>query len=976
MKNVLLSGLLMFSTLVMSAQVAVKGVVTSGDDGLPIVAASVFEKGTSNGVITDPDGNYSITVHNENATLVFSSIGFKTTELRVGNRGVIDITLEVDSQLIDEVVVMGYSSKTRGEITSAVTTVSSEKLHDVVSNNIGDMLQGKVSGVTIVKDSGRPGASPSIRVRGTSSIHASQEPLYVVDGIIGGSYDPDDVESVTVLKDVGSTGMFGAQANSGVLVITTKKAKSSKLQFNFKANFGLITPDFSRQGLMNTKELYTYYREYFRDPETHLIDDLAFRSALPSSILENDTDWRDLITQNAFLQNYHFSVMGKKDWYSGYLSFSYYNEDGTIRHTGYKQLNVRSNNTFNLTKWLTLTANLNVSGNMSDEPDGNLVYYVGENIPFDSPYDADGNLRSFKQSKLYGRYDVNPMFGFESGKDVRNSKGFGTDLDFVLTAKITPWLSFVSQTRSTVGFWHSHYHRFADVEYMKGGDEIEDSMSYSYGGISTNMFKFDKDFGKHSIRGLVGYEGQMTWNNSLSGSGQGLPFGLSVLDVASANKDAGGNRSKSGMQSFISEANYSYGQRYFLTGSFRVDQSSTFNKDHRTAIFPAISAAWAVNNEPFFHSDVITYLKFKASVGKTGMKDIGSSKYLEAFAYSTQYDSNSAAVPIQMANKDLKWEETTQINAGLEAGITDRISIDLNYYNNTTNDLLIYRDLPPTGGFSSQWQNLGSVRNTGFEFAINVTPVKTRDLRWDMDFNISYNKNKLFNFGEGVQFIQSNYRSLSQIYRDGVPMYTWYLREYAGVDPQTGREQFVAEDGSLTYDYASARFVEAGTPIIPWMGGVGTQVTWKNFKLIANGSFVWGNTLYGRARASRLATFVSNSLQPSNEDKIWRQPGDEATIGLPAYALASVYHTGDLVKGNYFKLRNVTLSYTLPKSITKDTGLTLSLSCDNLFTGTTVWGPDPEVSLSADSGVAGMIESIDNRYPNKKQFIFQINFTF
>ena len=358
------------------------------------------------------------------------------------------------------------------------------------------------------------------------------------------------------------------------------------------------------------------------------------------------------------------------------------------------------------------------------------------------------------------------------------------------------------------------------------------------------------------------------------------------------------------------------------------------------------------------------------------MKDIGASKYLEAFAYSTQYDSNSAAVPIQMANKDLKWEETTQINVGAEIGITDRISLDINYYRNTTNNLLVYRDLPPTGGFSSQWQNLGSVRNTGFELALNVTPVKTKDLRWDVDFSISNNKNKLFGFGEGVQFIQSNYRSLSQIYRDGVPIYTWYLREYAGVDPQTGREQFVAEDGSLTYDYASARFVEAGTPIIPWQGGVGTQVSWKNFKLTANGSFVWGNTLYGRARASRLATFVSNSLMPSNEDKIWRKPGDDATIGLPAYALASVYHTGDLVKGNFFKLRNVTLSYTLPKSITKDNTLTLSLSCDNLFTLTSVWGADPEVSLSADSGVAGMIESIDNRYPNKKQFIFQVNFSF
>lgn len=977
MKKVLLFGLLMLSTLVASAQVAVKGLVKAGDDGQPMVGASVFEKGTLNGVITDIDGNYSITVKDANAVLVFSSVGFKTTEVPVGGRNIVNIVLDVDSQLIDEVVVMGYSSKTRGEITSAVTTVSSEKLKDVVSNNIGDMLQGKVAGVTVVKSSGRPGSEPSIRIRGTSSMHASQEPLYVVDGIIGGSYDPDDVESVTVLKDAGATGMYGAQANGGVIVVTTKKAKTNKkLQFNFKANFGNISPDFSRQRLMNTRQLYTYYREYFRDPETHLIDDLAFKKALPASILNNDTDWRSLITQNAVLHNYHFSVMGKNEWYSGYLSFSYYDEEGTIRNTGYKQFNVRSNNTFNLTKWLTLTANLDVSGNMSDNTDDNLVYYIGENIPFDSPYDENGNYRSFKNSKLYGRYDVNPMVGFESGKDVRNSKGFGTDLDFVVTAKITPWLSFVSQSRGSVGFWHSHNHRFKEVEYMKAGDEIGDSMSYSYGGISTNMFKADKTFGEHSISGLVGYEAQMTWGNDLTGSGEGLPFGLSVLDVASSNKDAAGNRERSGMQSIISQVNYNYAQRYFLTGSLRYDESSTFAPNHRGAIFPSLSAAWAINNEKFFNSNVITNLKLKASIGKTGMKDIGASKYLEAFAYTTQYDSNSAAVPIQMANPDLKWEETTQINVGTEIGIYDRISLDLNYYCNTTNDLLVYRDLAPSGGFAKQWQNIGSVRNSGFEAAVSVTPVKTKDLKWDVDFSISYNTNKLFNFGEGVEIKQSNYRSLTQIYRDNVPIYTWYLREYAGVDPQTGREQFVAEDGSLTYDYASARFVEAGTPIIPWQGGVSTMVAWKNFTLSANGSFVWGNTIYGRSRASRLATFVSNSLMPSNEDKIWRKPGDDATIGLPAYALASVYHTGDLVKGNYFKLRNVTLSYTLPKKITKDTGLTLSLSCDNLFTATTVWGADPEVSLSADSGVAGMIESIDNRYPNKRQYILQVNFTF
>ena len=976
MKKYFLIFFLMLATLSLSAQVQVKGVVKAADDGQPMIGVSVFEKGTLNGVITDLDGNYSISVAGSEAILVFSSVGFKTQEIAVGNRGVMDLTMDVDSQLIDEVVVMGYSSKTRGEITSAVTTVTAEKLQDVVSNNIGDMLQGKVAGVSVVKSSGQPGESPSIRIRGTSSMNASQEPLYVVDGIIGGSYDPDDVETVTVLKDAGSTGMYGAQANGGVIVVTTKKGKSEKMQFNFKANFGLIQPDFSRQNRMGSEELYTYYREYFRDSETYLIDDLAFLSAMPKEMLDSDTNWRDLIVQNAFLQNYHFSVMGRTDKNSYYTSVSFYSEDGTLKNTGYNRLNVRSNNSYKLTKWLNLTSNLNVNASKTKSTDDLLVYYVGVNIPFDSPYDADGNLRSFKSESIYGRYDVNPMIAYDSDADLRDSRSYGLDYDLVLDVKIAPWLTFTSQTRASVSTWNSHYHRFDYVEYMQAGDSVEESMSLDYGGITTNMFKAEKQWGKHSLNGLLGYEAQMSWYRDVGVSGQGLPYGLSVPSVASTNFDIDGTTSQSGMQSFISQVNYNYAQKYFFTGSFRVDQSSTFNSQNRTAVFPSLSAAWLISNEDFFESDLISNLKLKTSWGKTGMKDIGSSKYLEAFSYSTQYDNNSAATAVQMANPDLKWEQTTQFNVGAEIGITDRATIDINWYRNQTDGLLIYRDLPPTGGFTNQWQNLGGVVNSGIEGSINVTPVKTKDFQWDVDFSLSYNTNKLVNFGEDTRIIQSNYRGVSQIYRDGISMYTWYLREYAGIDPETGRAQYIDEDGNKTFDYSAARFSEFGSSLIPWQGGIATSVRWKNFKLSAAGSFVWGNELYGRNRASSLNTFIGNSLQPSNEDSIWRKPGDVATIGLPALASASLYHSGYLVRGDYFKLRNVTLSYTLPKSIMKDNSLTFSLSCDNVFTATTVWGADPEVSLSSESGVAGMLESIDNRYPNKRQFIFQVNFSF
>ena len=977
MKRLIFLFALLLTAMQLNAQITVKGTVTASDDGEPMIGASVMEKGTMNGTVTGVDGTYTLNVTDGNAVLVFTTIGFKTVEIAVANRALIDVALDVDQQLLDEIVVVGYSSKTRAEITSAVAVVDAEKLNDVVTSDITHMLQGKVAGVSVINSSGLPGSSASIRIRGTSSLNAPQEPLYVVDGIIGGSYDPNDVESVTVLKDAGSTGMYGAQANGGVIVVTTKKAKGDQLQFNFKSTVGMAQADFSRQRLMNSRQLYQYYREYYRDPETGLVDDVAFQSVAPKSVMNTDTDWRGLVYRNALLHSHHLSVAGRTEKNSFYNSVSYYDEQGTLRYTGYKKINVRSNNTMFLTKWLTITNNVNVWADKQDQPDDLLVYYVLQGVVWDSPYDSEGNLVPFTgRSDLYSRYDKNPMIGYsDRNKDSRTSKSFGVDYDFVINAQITPWLSFVSQTRASASAATFDYHRTADVEYMQPGDQVEGEQSLDYGGISTNMFKVNKDWGKHSFDALVGYEAQRSWWQNVYGEGKGLPYGLYVLSVASDSKDVAGTQSVTGMQSFISQAAYNYASKYFINASFRIDQSSTFNKQNRTAMFPSISGAWVVSNEDFFNSSVISNLKLKVSWGKTGMKDIGASKYLEAFSYSTQYDNHSAATATQMANANLKWEQTDQFNVGAEIGIRDWLSLDLNWYRNKTNDLLVYRDLPPSGGFSQQWQNLGSVINTGFEAAVLTTPVKTRDWRWDVDFEIAYNKNWLTGFGEGVTVTKSNYSGVSQVYHDNGQLATWYLREYAGVDPQTGRNLYVDENGNKTTDYASARYIEAGSPIIPWQGGLSTAFSWKNFKLSATSNFVWGNQLYGRSRASDLAIWVENSLLPSNEDKIWRRPGDVATIGSPTYAPATLYHTGYLVPGNYFKIRNITLSYTVPKKVMKNYGLTFSLSCDNAATFTTVWGGDPEVDMTG-SGLIGTIQGIDDRYPNKRQYIFQVNFTF
>lgn len=975
MKKYLILFALLLSAWTVNAQVTVRGVVRSSDDGEPMIGASVFEQGTTNGVITDSGGNYSIRVQNENSVLIFSSIGFKEQQVTVGRRGVIDVTMDVDTELLEDVVVLGYSNKSKNEISSAVTVVSSEKLLDVTSPSIGDMLQGKVAGVSVVKSSGLPGSEPTIRIRGVSSMSAPQSPLYVVDGIIGGDFDPNDVESLTILKDAGATGLYGAQANGGVIVVTTKRAKSSTPTFNFKASVGVNFPDFSRQKYMNSKDLRAYYREYYRNPNTYLIDEMQFRAYFPQSIEETDTDWRAMVFKPALEQNYYFSMTGRTDRHTYYTAISYYDEDGTQLTSNYKHLNVRSNNSFNLTNWLTLTSNLNVKGSMSREPESAAGFLVVSHVPFDNPYDADGNPVSFVgRSDVYTRYPYNPMFMYDSRYSQAGSKGFSVNWDITLDVKITPWLSFTTQNRLAAGSWKWHRHRTATAESpWESDDMIEESQDLSWGGITTNLFKVAKDWGKHSFSGLAGVEAQMDWSESLNGSGQKLPYGLFVLDVATANKDVGGSNSRSGMQSIISQVNYNYDQRFFLTAAFRVDQSSTFAKNNRTATFPSASASWLISNEKWFKSaaPAVTNLKLKLSWGKTGMKDIGASKYLASYSYSGSYYGRVAAVPAQMANPDLKWEQTTQTNIGLELGFWDRLNFDINLYRNHTKDLLVNRDLAPSGGFSKQWQNFGALINTGAELAINAVPVQTRDFRWDVDFSLSYNKNTLTGFGDTVIYNTDSY-DRGQIYKEGYPLNTWYLKEYAGIDPATGRQSYYDANGNVTTDYGAARYsIDLGSSIAPWQGGFSTSFQYRNFRLSATGSFVWGNMIYcDRTRASDLQVLTQPSIYPSSDDVIWRQPGDVATIGLPAHATANIVHSGYLNKGDFLKIRNVTFSYTLPKTVMKKSELTFSIAANNILTLAAMWGADPE------AGGRGIVDRDQLRYPNQRGFVFQTNFTF
>ena len=980
-KTVLFLVLITAGTVVFG-QITVKGRVISADDNQGMPGVYVLIRGTDQGIISGTDGTYSISVRSSEDVLVFRFLGYVTQEIPVMNRTLIDVVLSPDITSLESVVVMGYSSKKRNEITSAVTTLSSDKLMDVTTNDIGSMLQGKVSGIQVINSSGAPGASSEIRVRGISSFSAPQGPLYVVDGIIGGTFDPNDVETITVLKDAGATGMYGSQANGGVIVVSTKKASSDKPQFEFKAVDGFRWADHGNVDMMNSETLYGYHREYFRDPVNFVVDDRKFKAARPSSLLDVDTDWLSETFKPALIQNYFLSSSGRSEKLSYYVGASYYNEKGTFINSSYQRANLRANTTYTFSDRVSMTNNINISGSKNIGTDYMNIYYAYSSMPWDNPYDENGNARSFKTAEdIWSKDKINPIQAAENSE--LSNKSFGFDYDINLSIKILQWLTFTTSNRlsaySTMD--QTYYSKAADNLSYFGTGYVSSQSNLNYGGITTNLLKFNFDKVNHSLSGLIGFEAQGGNDDYIFGSGMGIPEGLSVPSVASGQYMIEGTPTKSVMQSIISQVNYNYLGKYFLSASYRIDQSSQFAPNKRTAMFPSVSAAWLVSNEDFIKNiPAVSSLKLKASWGKTGMKDIGPYRYMEMFSFSSQYDGLPAAVPTQMANPDLTWEQTDQLNAGFELGLFKRIEIEVDFYRNMTKDLLVERALPPSGGFRTQWQNIGKDMNSGVELSLGAAIVKTGDFNWSVDFSGSYNRNELSGFGSDT-ILTSNYYGVTQIYHDGSPLYSWYAKEFYGIDPADGTMVWVGEDGETTHEYQDARYIEYGTPMPKFQGGFSTELRYKAFSLRGNFSYLSGNKIFNYFRRyvdHDLQETQFNVMMPRDDYKLWQKPGDIATKPLPQNARNSFDPSTRFIDdGSFLKVRNITLAYEFPQQVIskiKLSGMTVALAMDNVYTFTNFWGQDPEVSV--DPGYGNLPGYAEFKYPNNRQFVINLNIRF
>jgi TonB-linked SusC/RagA family outer membrane protein len=979
--------ILLFSAIFLAGFTQTTGVVYD-KKGISLPGVSIVIKGTNQGTVTDIDGKFELSA-DRGATLVFTFVGFLNQEVTVTDNSNLKIYLESDIIKLSEVVVMGYSSKTRNEISSAVAVLDADQLLDVTTNDVASMLQGKVSGVQVLNASGEPGSMAEIRIRGISTIKpGDNQPLYVVDGIIGGAFNPNDVETMTVLKDAGATGMYGARANKGVIVVTTKKAKSGKTQFEFKSSIGFNIADQGNLKMMSGAQFYDLSQEIYRDPETHQIDKIKFYDNYPRNLATRNFDWVDETFRPGLAQSYYLSAAGKQDKLSYYISGAYYNQEGTFRNTGYEDLNLRVNTDYDFSERVKLTNNINIKGSSGKTYDYMSMYYSYLNLPWDNGLDGDGNpiYVDGNTQGWWSRDNINPLHTIDNSDN--SYKGIDLDYDLALNVKITSWLTFNSSNRLTYNSRKSNNFvspTVAGVYHDKGF--ISQNQTFNYSGISTNLLKFNFLRGKSTISGLAGLEfqgGHYEWSSL---EGKGLPEGFDVPSVASSEIQIGGAYSNEYFQSVITQVNYDYDKRYFLTASFRADETSNFPANNRVAYFPAISASWLVSNESFLQtSETVSSLKVRASYGITGDPDIGASRFMGLFSLNTQYNGHPAAIPYQLANYNLTWEKTNEAGFGFELGLFNRVSLTVDAYKNITRDLLVLAAQPLSQGFEYRWENAGRLTNTGIELGVSAIVLQTSALEWNVDLVFATNKNVLSDIDSPFY---TTVNGVSQVYRNDVELYTFVMPKWLGVDKQTGAPLWekLTKDNSgniissePTSDYAEATPQEVGSALPDFQGGLNTSVKYKNFTLGVSFAYQYGNKVYNFTRR-----FMDhdghepyyNYMVLDKGESIWTKPGDDATH--PSWQNAELSRENSsryLEDGSFIKMRNVSVRYEFSKKRLGSylQGLAVSLMADNLLTFTNFWGQDPEVTLNQASW--SMPGVSDFKYPNSKQFLVKVELKF
>ncbi|MDR1092272.1 MAG: SusC/RagA family TonB-linked outer membrane protein [Prevotella sp.] len=988
MKNLILVLCLTCLSLLSSAQsVKIEGKIVSGEDKMPLIGATVNVKGATVSSMSDIDGNYVITA-DAKATLVFSYISFKSVEEPVNGRNKINVTLDPETNILEDIVVMGYSSMKKAELSSAVVTLNGGQVTDVTTSDIGNMLQGKVAGVMISNSSGQPGSAAMIQIRGTGSISAAPDPLFVVDGIPGGSFNANDVETITVLKDAGATALYGSAAAGGVIVVTTKKAlQDQPTKINFKTNIGFKNALQGNFSMMNGAEIYDVHAQLITDQR-------------PEELRDRNFDWLDAAFQTGNIQNYYLSASGSTGKLGYFVSTDYYKEDGTLRNTKFDRISSRVNLNSKLASNVDMNIRINYTENHSREASSyiNLEGAYGS-MPWDNPYDENGKLarisgdtRPDNGQPWYTQDKRNFLYNEQYNYARNKSQDLVADLQ--LNWNILDWLSFSTSNRaSRSNYKYSRYvdPRSVDPEYAKGYLLNNIGMFSSWG--STNLLKTNNNFGDHSLSDMLGLEFGRGVDDFTGAAGTGMPGGMDGLSSTTPFSVAG-YKYRSASWSAFAQLQYSYKNKYFLTTSLRADTNSRFGKDTRTGYFPSVAGSWLISNEEFLKGDnIISFLKLRASYGVTGNSNIELFRTMAVYALNSSYQDKVGAVADRLANPQLAWESAHMSGVGVDVSIWKRLHLNLDVYNIDNKDLLLLVPKPTSTGFYERLENAGSVQNRGLEIQISSENIKTKDFLWTTSFNIGFNKNKVMSLPNNESFLQKyGSTSVAQQVKNGQDIYSWYMPKWIGVDYVNGDpvwEKLIKDsDGNVigsegTNDYAQADLQVVGKATPEFSGGFSNTVEYKGVGLHITGNFVYGSDVYNYTREkydSDGAYMGYNMMSLKSGWNRWEKPGDVAThprLARNGNKASNSTSSRYLEDGSFLRIRNITLSYNLQKKWIeklKMQSCKLFVSVDNPLTFTKFSGTDPEVNMrKGDWSLPGLYTE---SYPISRQFMFGFDINF
>ncbi len=984
---------LMMTSLSIAAQNTVTGTVTSAEDGATLIGVNILIKGSTVGTITDFDGTYTLDDVPADAILVFSYTGYTSTEVPVGGKSIIDVILAESITALDEVVVVGYGTVKKSDLTGSVSSVKSEELTAFPALGAVEAMQGRAAGVQITANNGEPGSSYKVRVRGGTSINASSDPIYVVDGFVGATLPPaEDIASVEVLKDASATAIYGSRGANGVIMITTKRGEKGRPKVSLNISHTLQN-EINRLDLLDASQFTAYIKE--TNP--------SFESA------GQNTDWQEEIFRPGNIQNYQLGFSGGSDNVSYYLSGTVFDQKGIVIGSEYQRYSVTSNIDLQASEKFKLGLNLfarrtNRDGILSQEGSGGAAGQgvISSAFKFEPDQGIVDENGVYTLARINDQHDNPVAIANETTLEVLNDRFQGSvfgEYEILPKLKFRTSLGASSNSGRTGRYSPSVLKSGSGV----GGDGRVDGSKGSIL-LNENFLSYSKLVGMHDFTILGGYSYQTSTNESWGGRAQSFVTDAGLyhnLDGSSVWLAPNSGFSEWELASWYGRANYNFDNKYLFTFNARYDGSSTFSEGNQWAFFPSGAVAWNVKQEAFLQdADLIDQLKIRASYGLTGNRAINPYQTLARFSNVLTIQNGepvNAVAPSAVANANLTWETTAQFDIGADVSMLNgRVNVTMDYYRMKTKDLLFSLPLPEYSGYNSQLSNIGTVENKGFEFTLN-----TRNLvgafKWDMGFNISTNKNKILELPDGndVQYASGPGHMVglgnTQILREGEPVGVFYGFKYLGVyqegdeflsgggfETEPGGEKFedINGDGKLNADDR----VIIGNPHPNFIFGFNNDFSWNGFDLNifflgSQGNDIYSYTLMELDLLSGLNNASTVALHR------WTPSNTNTDVPKASNARSRKATTRFVFDGSFIRLKNISLGYSFPGDFIQDLGIEsirAYISGQNLLTITDYTGYDPEVNYRTGGSTNGNRNlGLDyGSYPNAKGFTFGLNIGF